>query len=62
MATKYLVICDSCKLEGSTSRGWFSVFRQADDEEMALEWDFCSDACLMQFAAEIILADELGNL
>lgn len=62
MATKELVICDSCKREvPQGSPGWFSVFRLADDREMALEWDFCSDPCLMQFAAELILADELGS-
>lgn len=60
MTLRSLIICDSCETEApAETLGWFAVFRSGDETEMDLTWDFCSDSCLMSFAAEIILADEL---
>lgn len=64
MSTRELMDCDTCGrviVQGDCA-GWLHVFRCADEKEMAFQWDFCSDSCLMSFATDAILADEIKLL
>jgi hypothetical protein len=61
MSTRELLSCDACnkEIDQQDCAGWMHLFRCASENEMALQFDFCSDSCLMSFATEAILADEI---